>query len=71
MTGTMATKYARCFILCLQLICVWDVLTEGYVNGKQVASAAGKSVLSKCFCVVRLVFVCISAVDTRLKASLW
>ena len=39
---------------------MWDVLTEGYVNGKQVASAAGKSVLSKCFCVVRLVFVCIS-----------
>ena len=50
---------------------MWDVLTEGYVNGKQVASAAGKSVLSKCFCVVRLVFVCISAVNIRLKASLW
>ena len=44
------------FILCFQLGCVWDVLTEGYVNGKQVASATGKPVLSKCFCVVRLCF---------------
>ena len=51
-----------------------DVLTEEEcVNGKQVANAADKSILSKCFCVVRLVFVCISTVDIRFKglARLW
>lgn len=44
MTGTMATKDVRCFILCLQLVYVRDVLTEECVNGKQVVNPSYQSV---------------------------